>query len=469
MASTTYLTRTPSSAGNRKTFTFSAWIKGQTRNPAGTTGGTLFSCGTDTGSGPLFIIDFLNGQNIRVEDTITGGSQPIDIRTNRVFRDVNAWYHIVIAVDTTQGTASDRVKIYVNGVQETSLSATTYPGQNIDTSVNNTHVHIIGGRAAGLTNKYFDGSMSHIHFVDGTAYPASTFGSTDATTGEWKINTSPSVTYGTNGFWILKDGNSVTDQSGNSNNFTVAGGTLTKTEDNPSNVFCTWNPLNYDFANNPSTFAKGNTQVTPTQTTAYNTGVSTLAMPKGNGKFYTEIKYISSGNVNGGFGIVDMDYVNKIYYENYNLMEETTATTIGRVIYGKNGAVVTGGGVETGGFGGTWSNGDIIGIACDMENGAIYFSKNGTWQNSGDPTSGVSRTGAVNTSAASWWTGTSQWGLWCGKKVSTTDLSFQANFGNGYFNTTAVSSAGTNASNNGIFEYDVPSGYTALSTKGLNL
>jgi len=99
-----------------------------------------------------------------------------------------------------------------------------------------------------ISSAYFDGSMSHVHFIDGTAYDASAFGSTDSTTGEWKINTSPSVTYGTNGFFILKDGNSVTDQSPNSNNFTVGGGTLTKTEDNPSNVFATLNPLRFLFS-----------------------------------------------------------------------------------------------------------------------------------------------------------------------------------------------------------------------------
>ena len=90
----------------------------------------------------------------------------------------------------------------------------------------------------GTSAYYFDGSMSHIHFIDGTAYDATAFGEYDAN-GVWKIKTSPSVTYGTNGFFILKDGNSVTDQSGNSNNFTVGGGTLTNTEDNPSNVFAT--------------------------------------------------------------------------------------------------------------------------------------------------------------------------------------------------------------------------------------
>ena len=457
MAST-YLTRTNGTSTLQTKFTLSVWLKRSNLSEVNILG---------AGSGNDKCIIFFKSDGVFEFYQNASGSTNIQLRTNRKFRDTSAWYHLVVAYDSTETTSSDRLKLYVNGVQETSFSINTYPSSSLIPLVNKNSQSINVGFENG-TSFYFDGSMSHINFIDGTIYTPSAFGEYDAN-GVWKIKTSPSVTYGNNGFFILKNGNSVTDQSGNSNNWTVAGGTLTNTEDCPSNVFATWNPLNYDFANNPSTFANGNTQVTPTQTTAYNTGVSTLAMPKGNGKFYTEIKYFSSGNENGGFGIVDMDYVGKIYYENYNLMEETTATTIGRVFYGKNGAVVTGGGVETGGFGDTWSNGDIIGIACDMENGAIYFSKNGTWQNSGDPTSGVSRTGAVNTSAASWWTGTSQWGLWCGKKVSTTDLSFQANFGNGYFNTTAVSSAGTNASNNGIFEYDVPSGYTALSTKGLNL
>jgi len=463
MAST-YLTRTPTSNGSSTTWTYSVWVKRSADLGAYQ---RILSNGNQEGSGSQDTgIYFLTDDTIRFDIYFGDVGNVGKLDTNRKFRDTNGWYHFVFVWNTSSSTSSDRMKIYVNGVRETSFASATYPSQNAsDPNTNSTSYPMrIGTRA---TSQYFNGLLSHAHFIDGTAYDATAFGEYDAN-GVWTIKTDVSVTYGTNGFFILKDGNSVTDQSGNGNNFTVGGGTLTDTLDCPDNVFATWNPLNYDFANNPSTFATGNTQVTPTQSTAYNTGVSTLAMPKGNGKFYTEIKYISSGNENGGFGIVDMDYVNNIYYENHNLMEEATATTIGRVLYAKTGAVVTGGGVETSGFGNTWSNGDIIGIACDMENGAIYFSKNGTWQNSGDPTSGVSRTGAVNTSAESWWTGTSQWGLWCGKKVNTTDVSFQANFGNGYFGTTAVASAGTNASGNGIFEYDVPTGYTALCTKGLN-
>ena len=166
----------------------------------------------------------------------------VNVKTERLLRDFSGWYNVVVAIDSTQGTAADRVKIYINGVQETALASTTYPGSSANCKINqNNEVQTIGGAGS---SEYFDGSLSYVNWVDGTAYDASTFGSTDSTTGEWEINTSPTVTYGTNGFFILKDGNSITDESGNSNNFTLGGGTLTKTEDCPSDVFAT-NPILY--------------------------------------------------------------------------------------------------------------------------------------------------------------------------------------------------------------------------------
>ena len=237
MAST-YLTRA-FTAGNRKTFTMSAWFKLAFSSNSNNV--VIFNADTDSGAdhdGLRFTTDN------KLQFFSYNGSFQCNLITNRLFRDTNAWYHVVVAVDTTQSTNSDRVKIYVNGIQETSFSTSTYPSQNYDfTEFNNASHNLEIGARGRLSEQYFDGSMSHIHWIDGTAYQASTFGSTDATTGEWKINTSPSVTYGTNGFFILKDGNSVTDQSGQSNNLTVGAGTLTKTEDNPSNVFATLNPL----------------------------------------------------------------------------------------------------------------------------------------------------------------------------------------------------------------------------------
>ena len=235
MAST-YLVRTPSSAGNRKTWSFNFWVK------RGSLGGSKGLFGLGSGAGvPRMYCQFENDKLI-IDQNQTGNSWNSTVTTNRLFRDVNAWYNILVVLDTTQATASDRVKIYVNGVQETSFSSSSYPSQNADMPFNNNSATSVGS-IAGTNSNLFDGSMSHIHFTDGYAYAASDFGSTDSTTGEWKINTSPSVTYGTNGFFLLKDDNAVTDRSGQGNNYTLGGGTLTKTEDCPDNVFATMNSL----------------------------------------------------------------------------------------------------------------------------------------------------------------------------------------------------------------------------------
>ena len=233
MASTS-LYRTES-AGSRTTFTWSAWVK---RSKSGSSQ-FLASCSYSASDEAYF---FFNGGDKLIWQ-ISSASYG-DVQTNRLFRDTNAWYHIVLAVDTTQATASNRIKFYVNGVQETSFSTANYPNQNTQVywNVGGTYYPRIGKRHANADN--FDGSMSHVVHIDGTQELPTIFGETDSTTGEWKIKTSitPSVGWGTNGYHILKDGNSLTDQSGQGNNWTAIG-TLTKTEDNPSNVFATFNPL----------------------------------------------------------------------------------------------------------------------------------------------------------------------------------------------------------------------------------
>ena len=211
MAST-YLTKTFSSAGNRKTWTMSAWIK----RCALASSSDIRVFGWKSGGGNYgFQFD-----SDKFRFYLVSGGSGSEFLTNRVFRDTNAWMHIVAKCDTTQSTASDRFKIYINGVQETSFATATYPNQNEDTAVNQAEVCRLGCSTVAV-NSHFDGLMSHVHFTDGYAYDASAFGSTDSTTGEWQINTSPSVTYGTNGFFLLKDDNAVTDRSGQGNNFTL--------------------------------------------------------------------------------------------------------------------------------------------------------------------------------------------------------------------------------------------------------
>ena len=441
MAST-YLDKTLSTPTNNKIYTFSAWVK-----RSGTEYNVMLNAGS---SRDCFRF---RGDNDRLHfftnEATTGG-----LATNRVFRDKNAFYHLVLAVDTTQATASDRVKIYVNGVQETSFAVTNYPAQNYTNVINSAVNHRIG-KASNVYDEYFDGIMSHIHFIDGTAYAASAFGEYDAN-GVWKAKTSPSVTYGNNGFFILKDSASVTDQSGNGNNFTVGGGTLTDTLDCSANVFCTWNPLTN--MNASATFSNGNNTVFFNNTNERHI-LATLGM--NSGKFYWESKLVShSGDSLAKVGIESSLHNDAGGYavDSYGYRGEG----------GGSGDPSSGRKVNNGTFtnwGSSYTAGDIIGCAVDLDNNKIYFSKNGTWQESGDPTSGATGTGSAFDLIAP------VSGFYhpsIGKEASST-ATWSMNFGNGYFGTTAVASAGTNASGIGIFEYDVPTGYTALSTKGLNL
>ena len=445
----TYIYRTLGTPTSTSKGTVSHWIK---RGAVGVNEGSYGTFGVFNNGGAAADRGHLNIYN----DTIYFYNEQTStvIQTNKKLRDVNGWYHIVIAWDTTQATASNRVKIYVNGEQETSFSTANYPGQN-----NTMEFNVSGRRFAlgalgsnGNAAYFWDGSISHFHFCDGYTYAASDFGSTDSTTGEWEINTAPSVTYGNNGFFILKDGNSLTDQSGNSNNFTLGGGTLTKTEDCPSNVFATFNNL----ANPNGNFTNGNNTIN-TSSPGRGLSISTLGMSSG--KYYCEFK--STTNLNSdGYGIIADP--NPTATD-----QELGHTQYGYAYYSFNGYIRNNDGYTvTSGFN-TFGQNDIIGVAVDLDNNKLYFSKNGTWQNSGDPTSGSTGTGAISITAASS-TSSGFYHFACSDFSSNT-AEYQVNFGNGYFGTTAVSSAGTNASGNGIFEYDVPTGYTALSTKGLNL
>ena len=451
----TYLQRTFSTPTNRKIFTVSLWVKRNKLSSAQ----CLFGSGTGTNSDGFGLIDFQSDDSIRLTETPDYATTSYNAPTNRKFRDTSAWYHIVWSLDTTQATESDRIKLYVNGVQETSFNSANYPSLNLDTKITLNNSHMIG-RRVNSSSDYFDGLISHYHFIDGTAYDATAFGEFDAN-GVWKIKTSPSVTYGTNGFFILKDGNSVTDQSGNGNNFTVGGGTLTNTEDSPSNVFATWNS---NLAmNSTMTLANGNTTgITGSNyaSGASNSWFSTIGVSSG--KWYAEFKESAGTNSQGqvlGVGYDLSKHQQGSTANAYNL----AYIAEGWGYLGAEGRVVNNNNTVITGLS-TWGIGDTICIALDMDNHKLYFRKNGgSWENSGDPTSGSTGTGAISLT-----TGETYF-FSCSDNSLSNIYTFQANFGNGYFGTTAVSSAGTNASGNGIFEFDVPSGYTALSTKGLNL
>ena len=438
---TTYLTRTSwGTATNRQKFTQSFWVK------RGIIGVQQALLGVETGGNDEARVLFRADDTFEFYDYQSG--YKFRKITTRKFRDCSAWYNIVLAVDTTHPTGSARVNIYINGVQETSFSTSTDPAQNLNTFYNSSGNHIVQIGRQSTGNSYFTGSMSHVNFCDGTTLAPTVFGSTDATTGEWKGNTSPSVTYGTNGYFILKNSNSVTDQSGRGNNFTVGGGTLTNLKDNPDNNFATFNPLNSWGA---AVLTNGNLTVEDTGTTA-GRFFATIHMNKG--KWYMEFNvdthlnsYTAPSFLLAGTGAFQLAQIG------------FTSSGDGSFGMSSNGRVITDG-AESAVVIPALVNNDKVQIAYDADAGKAWFGINGTYFNSGNPT----------TAANPYFTST---------KLQNNDVVFvsigydgnkmSANFGNGYFGTTAVSSAGTNASDNGIFEYDVPTGFTAISTKGLNL
>ena len=455
MAST-FLTRTAGSAvaAERKKYTISVWVK------RSTVGVEHAVCSAGNGGGSEeFTIRFDSTDKLNCFH-YNGSSMVGQLITNRLFRDVNAWYHIYFVYDSANSTQADRFMLYINGERETSFSTNTGLTQNDLSPWNVDERHQIGSNSwanSGNGNGIFDGVMSHFYNVAGSHIAVTQFGSTDATTGEWKINTNPTISsYGTDGFLVLKDGNTATDQSPNSNNFTITG-TLTKTEDNPSNVFCTLSPL-HKLGTNTGTYSNGNTKYADANSNWQGT-MCTLGATSG--KYYWEYQLVA-----GTYHMIG------VMPDNVNLTSSSVFDTIGGYsAYLDNGTIEARynnadiSGWSKSDLGNTtFSTNDYINLAVDMDNKFMYIGKNGTWLKSGNPTSGSSGTGGINVSA----TFTS--GVFMIPVISAYNgTTGQFNFGNGYMGTTAVSSAGTNASNNGIFEYDVPTGYTALSTKGLNL
>ena len=434
---TSALTKTfgsASSASDRYKFTFSTWFK---RGLYGS-GNDYYLFGHQSSDGASDFAIRIDSDALRLYD-YQSSSYNIQKVTNRLFRDVNAWYHIVIKIDTTQATSTDRVKIYVNGSEETSFSTNTDPSQNqsIYAFSNTGQPTVVGGRyTSSLTAGYYwDGSLAHTHCIIGYAYDASAFGETDATTGIWKPKTAPSVTYGTNGFFLKfeNSGSMGTDSSPNGNNFTV-NGTLTQTVDTPSNVFATMNPLH----SSNTTFSNGNTKVVGASS-GNPIPTSTLAVSKG--KWYWETK-MKGSYFNVGIMRVDQ-----------NLLTLGIGYGSAGWVYAIDGNIYHNGSqlLQTGT---TISVNDIVGFYLDLDNGTLKLQKNGSNVYSGN---------AVITSIPL----TDFYYIQC----NSYDFNNEFNFGNGYFGTTAVSSANNDVGGQGIFEYSPTlSGvnYYALNTKNIN-
>jgi hypothetical protein len=438
------LTRTPSSQSDLQKSTFSFWLKRSTLGEQ-----VILSTGSPDTSGSLFMIYFDGSDSIHVETASPS------LVTNRKFRDVSAWYHIVVAVDTTQGTDTNRVKIYVNGVQETSFSLEQYPSLNANLNFNKTNVHYIGVLDPTY-GTYFDGYMAEVVEIDGSQLAPTSFGEFDEDSGIWKPIDVSELTFGTNGFYLdFEDSAALGDDvSGNGNDFTVNNLTaIDQTTDTPTNNFATGNPLIRNKTYNDGSLAEGNTYFAPNgrAITCSTIGVTS-------GKWYAEFKTVDAGALIIGVGDLQLgiqaNQGNPIFYDN-NPSYALGLASGGNLEY--NGTTTSYG---------SYADGNIVGVALDMDNHALYFSVNGTWQNSGDPTSGASKTGDATSEA-------SYNPLDDGGEMFMFVSDFSAagvgecflNFGNPAF---TISSGNTDGNGYGNFEYAVPSGYLSLCTANLS-
>jgi len=439
---TEYLSRTIGSTSNRKTFTVSCWFK-RTELKAGAAdanGHNLFFSGVDSTN--MVSMQFHTWQDTnadKLEFRVVGSTNNY---TSRRFRDTSAWYHIVLAVDTTQATESNRWKLYVNGVQETAFDATSYPSQNADT-VNNVQNNVmrIGTKPyAGNEFGYFAGYIADYYHIDGEALAPTDFGEFDEDSGIWKPK-AYTGSFGTNGWYLdFVDGaNLGDDESGNGNDFTENNITAAdQATDTPTNNFCTMNPVMLTAAN--TVISQGATSLFSTGASG-NTVVGTIGVSRG--KWYWEFKHIGTGGT---------AYWSAIGYTSSESTDSTQTAGGGsgypsKVALLPNGGTFVNGSIISGKFN-TFSVNDIAGVALDMDNGDMYLYKNGTIQNSGNPI----------------FTSIGDFAMPVGS-VYLNGCGGYFNFGG--FTSYTPASAATDENGYGTFEYAPPSGYYALCGKNL--
>ena len=446
-----YLTRTQT-AGNRRKGTFSAWVKRSALAYNYLISWNSTISGTSHG-------DWIRFNDNKLDVIKYTGSVVYRVQTNRLFRDPSAWYHIVVAYDSEQSTASNRIRIYVNGVEETSFDTSTYPSEDFDFQFNHNSIVACVGKNYN-TEANFNGYMSHVAWVDGQQLAPTVFGQTDSTSGIWKFKSPSGVTWGTNGFHLKMENSGAlgTDSSGESNTFTV-NGDLKQAVDTPSNVFATLNPLASLPNTGVSTFTNGST-TSQGVNGSYVNGGSNLQMSSG--KWYAECKYVATSSDVGRMiiGITqDVSEISRINQDtgSYNTYFNNYDGSGAKSVQGSNPSS----------YGNAYGINDIIGIALDLDNEKLYFSINGTWQNSGVPTSGSTGTGAITGFSSPSSSISGGYFFFSGSNSNAQNNTVSWNFGNGFFGTTAITSAGSNG-NGSLFEYDVPSGYYALNTKNIN-
>ena len=370
MASTK-LTRTNGTGTNIKKWTWSAWVKRGVVNVQETLAVTRLD------DNNYARIRFDSNNTLQFEDRYSSTTHT-NLVSTALFLDMSAWYHVVVRVDYTQATAADRARIYVNG-SEISYSTSTRGAQNINSYFTDATNHGLGHYNS---NNYFAGSMAHVHLTDGYSYAPSTFGETDSTTGIWKPITSPSVTYGNNGYFLKfqDSSNFGDDSSGNTNDFTLSG-TMTQNVDTPSNNFATLNPLYTIEYNSALSMSSCNTTADLNNAT-WNTIPCTMAVS--NGKWYFEGYGHDNSNNYLHYGITSQAKMNANATQAQSEIQ-ANANGYAEGYYGNNGYryYSTTSASTSAAYGASYTSTDYIGIFMDLDNNKLYFAKNGTLQNSG--------------------------------------------------------------------------------------
>ncbi len=451
-ADSAQLTFTPSVTGNLRKLTFSFWFKRGLID-----GNDQHFIGSQADGSNLFGIRIKSDNKLQFLNAVGGTTNNgFTYKSNSEFKDPSAWYHVVVAIDTTNSNGNGGLISYINGVRQTVYSISSY-NQNTDMDINVANQALRIGTKSDSSD-YFDGYLADFHMIDGEQLECGHFGERDPDSPNIWRPKKYQGTHGTNGFHLEFKNSAVgsagaamigTDTSGNGHHFASTNvATVDQTADTPSNNFCTFNPL-HNFQNDP-VYSQGNVKAVFADGGNGASPLSTFALDSG--KWYWEAKFVQTSDPGHGaiaVGIVDADKFNvdaqaDEFFDRYDY----------GFSYNTDGAKKTNNSASS--FGDEFNNGDVIGVAVDFDNRQIYFSKNGTFQDSGDPTSGATGTGSAHNFAA----GTYYMAVYAYQDEN----SWEVNWGNPF---NAISSGNSDANGHGNFEYSVPSGYFAVCTKNL--
>ena len=444
-----YMHKTPSSDGNRRTFTFSFWVKRgelSSHNPIA----EVYSSGENVSQ-----FYFNAGDQFTWYESQT--SNKINLTTNAVQRDPNAWYHIVVKVDTTESTNTDRVKIYINNELQTITSGSnTYPDQNFQSYMNSTHDAIEIGRTQYNSNQ-FDGYLAEVCMIDGSALAPSSFGEADEDSPTiWKPIDVSGLTFGTNGFYLdFEDSSNLGNDANGGTDLTEVNLAATdQAQDSPTNNWAVLNPLDHYYNATTSTGGTLSEGSTLFVIASGNKGFARSSIGVTAGKWYWECKLHA---VSKGFlGVCNNDI----------LVQDSTPQVNAIYLYEATPDFRSGDQILTTGVASISTN-DIMNFALDMENHAFYIGVNNSWMNSGDPTSGDSRTGAISELFTTGRAIIRDSGAMFANLLNTSTsggINTSMNFGCPPY---ANSSDAADANGFGAFEFSPPAGYLALCTKNL--